>query len=81
MLSMKDFGYDSFKKQDAVNRPKWVINKYINSAKCGADLQDASEYIAQLASVGGHDEKELYDYFVAQMQHWGKTFTRKRKTA
>lgn len=77
----KDLGLDTFKKQDAIDNPKRIINKYINSAKCGADLQDAHEYIALVASVGGHNEKELYDYFVAQMQNWGRNFSRRKKSA
>lgn len=77
----EDLGVDSFKKQEAIDNPKKIINRYINSAKGSADVQDAKEYIALIAKVGNHSEKELYDYFVAQMQHWGRGFPSKRKSA
>ena len=71
-----------FKKKDAESRPKWVVNNYIDSAKCGADVADAKEFIKKLATVGNHNEKELYDYFVNRMQNWGRNYKKpSKKTA
>ena len=68
-----DLGVDSFTKKDATENPKRIIKSYIRRGKCSADFEDAKEYIALIAKVGGHEEKELYDFFIKQMQGWGRT--------
>lgn len=69
-----DLGVDSFEEKDATENPKKIIRNYIRRGKCGADFEDAKEYIALIAKVGNHEEKELYDYFIQQMQGWGRHF-------
>lgn len=67
-----------FKQEDAINRPKWVINHYIDSCKCGADFEDRKVFIERLAKVGGHEASELNEYFVKRMQSWGRIFTKRK---
>ncbi|MBR6612022.1 MAG: hypothetical protein IKK93_07280 [Campylobacter sp.] len=77
-MDKKNLGVDSFTKKDATDNPKRIIKNYINRAKGSADVADAREYIALVASEGNHDFNELYDFFVKQMQMWGRT-PRKRR--
>ena len=77
-MDRKNLGVDSFTKKDATDNPKRIIKNYINRAKGSADVADAREYIALVASEGNHDFNELYDFFVKQMQMWGRT-PRKRR--
>lgn len=78
-MNMKDLGVDSFTKKDATDNPKKIIKNYINRAKCSADVEDAQEYITLVASVGNHSYEELYDFFVKQMQFWGRSFPKKKQ--
>lgn len=68
----KDLGVDSFTKKEAIDNPKRIIKNYINRAKCSEDVADAKEYITLIASEGDHSFDELYDFFVKQMQFWGR---------
>lgn len=77
-MDKKNLGIDSFTKKDAIDNPTRIIKDYINRAKCAEDVADAREYIALVASEGSHDFNELYDFFVKQMQMWGRT-PRKRR--
>lgn len=77
-MDKKNLGVDSFTKKDAIDNPKRIIKNYINRAKGSADVADAREYIALVASEGNHNFNELYDFFVKQMQMWGRT-PRKRR--
>lgn len=77
-MDKKNLGIDSFIKKDAIDNPKRIIKNYINRAKCSEDVADAREYIALVASEGNHNFDELYDFFVKQMQMWGRT-PRKRR--
>lgn len=71
-MDKKNLGVDSFTKKDAIDNPKKIIKNYINRAKCSKDVADAREYITLVASEGNHDFNELYDFFVKQMQFWGR---------
>ena len=77
-MDKKNLGVDSFTKKDAIDNPKRIIKNYIRRAKCSEDVADAREYIALVASEGNHNFNELYDFFVKQMQMWGRT-PRKRR--
>lgn len=72
-MDKKNLGVDSFTKKDAIDNPKRIIKNYINRAKHSEDVADAREYIALVASEGNHDFNELYDFFIKQMQMWGRT--------
>ena len=77
-MDKKNLGVDSFTKKDAIDNPKRIIKNYISRAKRSEDVADAREYIALVASEGNHNFNELYDFFVKQMQMWGRT-PRKRR--
>ena len=77
-MNKKNLGVDSFTKKDAIDNPKRIIKNYIRRAKRAEDVADAQEYIALVASEGNHNFNELYDFFVKQMQMWGRT-PRKRR--
>ena len=77
-MNKKNLGVDSFTKKDAIDNPKRIIKNYIRRAKRSEDVADAQEYIALVASEGNHNFNELYDFFVKQMQMWGRT-PRKRR--
>ena len=77
-MDKKNLGVDSFTKKDAIDNPKRIIKNYIGRAKRSEDVADAREYIALVASEGNHSFNELYDFFVKQMQMWGRT-THKRR--
>ena len=72
-MNKKNLGVDFFTKKDAVDNPERIIKNYIRRAKCSENVADAQEYIALVASEGNHDFNELYDFFVKQMQMWGRT--------
>lgn len=78
-MDKKNLGVDSFTKKDATDNPKKIIRNYINRAKCSADVEDARDYITLVASEGNHDFNELYDFFVKQMQLWGRSFPKKKQ--
>ena len=77
-MDKKNLGVDSFTKKEAIDNPKRSIKNYISRAKRSEDVADAREYIALVASEGNHNFNELYDFFVKQMQMWGRT-PRKRR--
>ena len=77
-MNKKNLGVDSFTKKEAIDNPKSIIKNYISRAKCSEDVAAAREYIALVASKGNHVFNELYDFFVKQMQMWGRT-PRKRR--
>lgn len=77
-MNKKNLGVDFFTKKDVIDNPERIIKNYIRRAKCSEDVADAREYIALVASEGNHDFNELYDFFVKQMQMWGRT-PRKRR--
>lgn len=77
-MNKKNLGVDFFTKKDVIDNPKRIIKNYIRRAKCSEDVADAQDYIALVASEGNHNFNELYDFFVKQMQMWGRT-PRKRR--
>lgn len=77
-MNKKNLGVDSFTKKEAIDNPKRIIKNYIGRVKCSEDVADAREYIVLVASEGNHDFNELYDFFVKQMQMWGRTLHKRR---